>query len=164
MCSLFLEVLPWRLEDHLSRMWKVGYPKKLQVPPALSQRFGEMRGGVPAEGRVSAENLALWARMQGGRGLRGERPRPREGCAPARGALPSTLKTAQKETWSTEVNPSRTGRDWPSAPRRPLSHRLKGHKNVALLVPQGSFLFPFPGSNSILHSDWPAIPSLFLTC
>lgn len=96
---------------------KGGIPKEAPSPTCPESAFWRDAGRGPCRGRVSAENLALWARMRGGRGPRGERPRPREGCVPACGALlPSTLKTAQKETWSTEVNSSRTGRDWPSGP------------------------------------------------
>lgn len=35
-----------------------------------------------------------------------------------------------------------------------------GHKNVALCVPQWSFLIPSLGSNSIPRSDWPTVTSL----
>lgn len=36
-----------------------------------------------------------------------------------------------------------------------------GYEDVALSIPQGSFLPPFLHSSSILHSDWPTITSLF---
>lgn len=78
------------------------------------------------------------------------------------GTFPSTVKTAQREIWSTKVHPEQhrplTGLP---ALHRPLRQSHGGPKNVALSIPQGSFLFPFLGSNSILHSDWPTITSLF---
>lgn len=36
-----------------------------------------------------------------------------------------------------------------------------GYKDVALAIPQGSFLPPFLRSSSILHSGWPTMTSLF---
>lgn len=83
----------------------------------------------------------------------------RAGRRPQRDTLPSTLRTAQREIRNTNVSTKQ--------------HRLQlallswslrvssGYKDVALSIPQGSFLSPFLRSSSILHSDWPTITSLF---
>ena len=124
---------------------KGGIPKEAPSPTCPESAFWRDAGRGPCRGRVSAENLALWARMRGGRGPRGERPRPREGCVPACGALlPSTLKTAQKETWSTEVNSSRTGRDWPSGPAPSSFTPSPGAQECGTLGSPGVFSLPFP--------------------
>lgn len=76
--------------------------------------------------------------------------------------LPSTLKTAQMEIWSTKAN-NELHRPLTGLPALccPFTQSQGGHKNVALSNPQGSFLAPFLRSSSILHSDWLTITSLF---
>lgn len=125
---------------------KDGIPKgarKSHLP--VSQRLEKWRGKgePPANGRAQPRTLPFET------GFREARPL-------GRGHFLGRLSAAPQEHSSkhTEI---RTGSRVLSAV---FSQGLKGHKNAALSSPEGSFIFPFLCSNSILHSDWPTITSL----
>ena len=70
MCSTFAEVFRLRLDGHLSRMRRIGFPKDLGSPSASESAFCEMEAEVrkrkpPAKGQGLSKNLVLVGRDSG---------------------------------------------------------------------------------------------------
>lgn len=144
----------------------MGFPKDLHVPSTGDSAFWEMGEGAASHlPRDGAQPRTLPCRP----GFREALTYRERGHLPGRAVplprgdiLPSTLKSAQKEIWSTKVN-TKLHKPQTGLPALccPLTRSQGEHKNVTLSIPQGSFLLAFLSSNSILHSDWPTITSLF---
>lgn len=156
--SRFSEVLEFEaLRD-------LGGSRKPHLPVSqhsVKWKPGEGRRHLLTEGALPRA-LPLWGDA-GWQGPVGRAATPQGGrSACPWGHLPSsapTLQTEQREIVNTNVDPSKQARA-SNQPSCSLRSSQSGDKNVALSIPQGSFIFPFHGWNSMLHSDWPTMTSL----